>query len=140
VGLLPEVEVRRQRMLRQVHNEVPDENGDESVRGLRGVRQHPEHDDGEHEPGAEAGEGGERAPIAAGSPDDEEPAGDIAQGRQRGPALPSRAGPAAHRSSVMVRASSMQRVPLVEVRLLDHAVEQRAQHSPSAVPAAAPAP
>jgi hypothetical protein len=70
--LLAEVEVRRQRVLREVDDQVADEHRDEAAGTFDGVGQHAEHDDGEQEAGAEARQRGERAAVAAGTPEHEE--------------------------------------------------------------------
>ena len=52
VGLLAEVEVRRERVLEQVHAEVAEQHEQERVGHLGGLRQHPHEGGRQHEAGA----------------------------------------------------------------------------------------
>jgi hypothetical protein len=85
VSLLAEMEVRCERMLRQMDGEVSDEHDEERARSVAGdgftrdFGEQSNEDDGEHEAGAEAGKHGECCTVASRAPQHERAAGDIAE-------------------------------------------------------------
>ncbi len=78
------MEVRRQRVLRQVHGEVAGEHGGEAALRAEGAGQHLEQRDGEHEAGAERHQHVQRAGTAPHAGGDENAAHQVGQPGDRG--------------------------------------------------------
>jgi hypothetical protein len=80
VDLLPEVEVRRERVLGEVHQEVADQDVEVDVRPLlQALGHHPEEGHGEHEPGAERQEVLEKRPVPVAASGHEGSADDVGE-------------------------------------------------------------